>query len=89
MNGCNQVDPEPDRVVVPLVKRKPRGGLINPGKPACHQGGFPESRRSRDQGQLARQPLVQELIKARAVDEVRAKLGNIELGGKKLIQFRP
>ena len=87
LNGGDQVRPEPDRVVIPLVKGKPRCGLITLGKPACHHGGFPESRWSRDQGQLARQTFVQALIKTWAWDEADAEWGHIELGGKKLIQF--
>ena len=53
LNSGDQVRPEPDRVVVTRIKGKPRCGLITLGKPACHHGGFAESRWRRDQGQLA------------------------------------
>ena len=87
MNGCDQVRPEPDRIVVALIKRKPRYGLITLRKPTCYQGSFAEARRSRDQGQFSVWHFIQAIIKVWPRDEVDTKLGNIELGGKKLFQF--
>jgi len=89
LNGCDQVRPEPDRVVVTRVKRKPRCGLITLGKPACHQGRFPESRWRRDQGQLARQTFVQALIKLWACDGIRVELGDVQFGCEELFHFLP
>ena len=50
LNGGDEVCLKPDMIVVALVKGKPRGGLTALDQPACYQGGFSRSRRSRDQG---------------------------------------
>ena len=72
LNGGDQVRPEPDRIIVALVKRKPRNWKISVGKPAYHEGGFPKSRWSRYQGQLAGQTFVQAIIKVWPRDKIRA-----------------
>jgi hypothetical protein len=82
LQGGNEIGEEPNGLIVLRLKREPGDQRACGSPPLGQQGRFAVSGRCRDKGERACHALLETLDEVRARDELRARAGQMQLGGE-------